>query len=195
MSLTVLRRRLAVDRGFTLIELVIYCSLLAVVMLVVAGITISALRAQTIVRSMGSASNGAQLVVRSVGGGIRNSSSFQVAAPTAAGQLLRARVAAGTSGLSWTCTAWYYSSSNGSLYMTTNPLAMVIAPVGTPTGWSLLATGVSLPSGVTQPFTASGTQLKVALRVAAGGAAPVLITTTVAQYPQSDLTTSPVQCF
>jgi hypothetical protein len=195
MLLTALRRRLAADRGFTLIELVIYCSLLAVVMLVVAGITISALRAQTIVRSMGAASNGAQLVVRSVGGGIRNSSSFQVAAPTAAGQLLRARVAAGTSGLSWTCTAWYYSSSNGSLYMTTNPTAMVTAPVGIPTGWSLLATGVSLPSGVTQPFTASGTQLKTALRVAAGGAAPVLITTTFAQYPQSDLTTSPVQCF
>jgi hypothetical protein len=195
MPLTALRRRLATDRGFTLIELVIYCSLLAVVMLVVAGITISALRAQSIVRSMGAASNGAQLVMRSVGAGIRNSSSFQAAAPTASGQLLRARVAAGNGGLSWTCTAWYYSSSNGSLYMTTNPLAMVAAPVGVPAGWSLLATGVSLPSGVTQPFTASGTQLKLALKVAASGGAPVLISTTFAEYPQSDLTTSPVQCF
>ena len=195
MPLTALRRRLAADRGFTLIELVIYCSLLAVVMLVVAGITISALRAQSIVRSTGSASNGAQLVVRSVGAGIRNSSSFQAAAPTGTGQLLRARVAARNGGLSWTCAAWYYSSSNGALYMTTNPLAMVTAPAGVPTGWSLLAAGVSLSPGATQAFTASGTQLKVALKVAAGGAAAVVVSTTFAEYPQSDLTTSPVQCF
>jgi len=196
MARTAWRRRLAGHDGFTLIELVIYASLLAVVMLVVAGITIGALRAQSIVRTTGRADNGAQLIIRSVGAGIRNSSSFQAAAPTAGGQLLRARVATGTTGLSWTCMAWYYSSSTGALYVTSNPLTMLAPPVGLPTGWTLLADGLGLPSGTTQPFTASGTQLKVALTVATSGtASPVLVTTTFAEYPQSDLTTNPVQCF
>jgi prepilin-type N-terminal cleavage/methylation domain-containing protein len=190
------RRATPAEEGFTLIELVISAALLAVVMLVVASITIAALKAQTAVRNLGNASNGAQLISRSIGTGIRNSSSFQAGAPDSNGQLLRARVVAGATGLSWTCRAWYYSATTGSVYTTSSPLGLVAAPAGVPAGWIVLATGVALPSGATQAFTPNGTQLKVALTVSARAAAhPVVLSTTFAQYPQSDLTTNPVQCF
>lgn len=194
--ITRLRHRLADQRGFTLIELVIYAALLAVVMLVIAGITIAALKAQTTVRNLASASNGAQLISRSIGTGIRNASDVQVSAADGNGQLLRARVATGTTGLAWTCRAWYWSSTTGSLYTTNSVVGLVTAPVGVPIGWTVLATGIALPGGTTQPFTASGRQLKLALTVSASTAAPpVVLSTTFTRYPQSDLTTSPVQCF
>jgi prepilin-type N-terminal cleavage/methylation domain-containing protein len=196
MAARFLRGRDAHEDGFTLIELVISASLLSVVLLAVGGILIGALKAQSTVRSIGQAVAGSQLVVRSVGSGIRNASGFKAEALDGNGQLLRARVATGTAGLAWTCRAWYYSSATGTLYTSSNSSAAVPAPAGAPAGWTLLATGVTLPSGATQPFTVSGRQLKLNAAVSADGAAhPVLLSTTFARYPQSDLTTAPAQCF
>lgn len=188
------------DAGLTLIELVIYAMLLIVVLGAVGSLVISATSAQTQVATIGSAVDSSQLVVRSVGAGIRNSSAFKAEAPTADGQLLRARVALSSSGLVWTCRAWYWSATTGGLYSTSNPTAMVAAPLlgVAPSGWTLLASGTAVPAGATQPFTSlpGNAQLKLALTVSAPGAAqPVLLSTTFMQYPQSDLTSAPVSCF
>jgi type II secretory pathway pseudopilin PulG len=193
-------RARAADQGFTLIELVIYAALLVLVLAAVGSILVGALKAQTNVRTIGRGIDGSQLVLRSVGAGIRNSSSFKAEAPTADGQLLRARVATGSSGLLWQCRAWYWSSTTGGFYTTANPLAMVPVPLTgvVPAGWTLLASSTALPSGTTQPFTslASGGQLKLAVTVSAGsGSHPVVLSTIFSRYPQSDLTTNPVSCF
>jgi prepilin-type N-terminal cleavage/methylation domain-containing protein len=187
------------DRGFTLIELIITVALFTVVLTVTGTILVSALKVQSGVSSLGGASNGAQLVIRSLQRGIGNASAFKAEAPTADGQLLRARVAVGgTSGApSFTCVAWYYSAAKSALRTTSSTTGAVPVPTATtlPT-WTLLATQVKAAAGATQVFTGAGTQLQLRLGVGAGTAAhPVLVSTTIAAGPQADTTTGPTTCF
>jgi prepilin-type N-terminal cleavage/methylation domain-containing protein len=186
------------DGGLTLIELIITVALFSVVLVVTGTILVSALKVQSGVSSIGSASNGAQLVARSLQRGIGNASAFKAEAPTADGQLLRARVAVpGASGVSWKCVAWYWSATKSTLRTTSSSTGAVPVPTATAlAGWTLLATRVQVASGATQPFTAAGTQLVLRVAVGAGSAAhPVLVATTVAAGPESDTTTAPATCF
>jgi prepilin-type N-terminal cleavage/methylation domain-containing protein len=187
------------DRGLTLIELIITVALLTLVITVTGTILVSALKVQAGVNALGSASNGAQLVARSLQRGIGNASAFKAEAPTADGQLLRARVvsvtAAGTP--TWRCVAWYWSATAKTVRTTSSTAGLVAAPTAASLAtWSVLATHAQLPTGTMQPFTGAGTQLL--LRLAVGGASatrPVLVATTVAAGPQSDSTTAPTTCF
>lgn len=187
------------DAGFTLVELLVASALTVLVLLVTGTIMTQSLRVQATVQSLGDASNGAQLVVRSLQRGLGNASAFKAEAPTAAGQLLRARTAvpAASGAPTWRCVAWYWSSTAGTLRTTSSTTGAVPVPTNTAlASWARLATQVSLPSGTTQPFTASGSQLQLRIGVGAGtGARPVLVSTTVATAPQSDSTTAPATCF
>jgi hypothetical protein len=187
------------DRGLTLIELIITVALTTMVITVTGTILVSALKVQAGVGALGSASNGAQLVARSLQRGIGNASAIKAEVPTADGQLLRARVAvAGAGGaVAWQCVAWYWSATARTVRTTSSPTGAVAAPTAaTLPSWSLLAHQVQLPSGSTQPFTTAGTQLQ--LRLTVGGASatrPILVATTVAAGPQSDSSTAPTTCF
>jgi prepilin-type N-terminal cleavage/methylation domain-containing protein len=187
------------DDGFTLVELLITVALFTVVLAVTGTILVSALTVQSGVGSLGTASNGAQLVVRSLQRGVGNASAFKAEAPTADGQLLRARVAVGgTSGApTFKCVAWYYSATRSTIRTTSSTTAAVPVPTATTLAtWTLLAARVQVASGATQIFTAAGSQLQLRLGVGAGTAArPVLVSTTIAAGPQSDTTTGPVTCF
>ena len=187
------------DAGFTLIELIVASALTVLVLLVTGTIMINALRVQSSVQSLGDATNGAQLVARSLQRGLANSSAFKSEAPTSAGQLLRARVAVPAAGgaPTWRCVAWYWSSSAQTLRTTWSSTGPVPVPTTTAlTSWTRLATRVTLPAGSTQPFTTSGSQLQLRVAVGAGSAAhPVVVATTMATAPQSDATTAPVTCF
>jgi hypothetical protein len=189
----------AADRGLTLIELIITVALTTMVITVLGTVLVSALRVQAGVDALGSASNGAQLVVRSLQRGIGNASAIKAEAPTVDGQLLRARVAvAGPSGtVSWRCVAWYWSATARTVRTTSSATGLVPVPTAASlSSWSLLAHRVQLPTGTTQAFTTAGTQLQ--LRLAVGGASatrPVLVATTMAAGPQSDASTAPTTCF
>jgi prepilin-type N-terminal cleavage/methylation domain-containing protein len=187
------------DDGLTLIELLITVALFTMVLAVTGTILVSSLKVQAGVDSLGGASNGAQLVARSLQRGIGNASAFKAEAPTADGQLLRARTAvAGPSGTpTWRCVAWYYSATAKTIRTTSSSTGMVAVP--TPTslpGWTLLANRAQVATGATQVFTGAGAQLQLRLALGAGSAAnPVLVATTIAAGPESDTTTAPATCF
>ena len=187
------------EGGFTLIELLITVALFTVVLAVTGTILVSALKVQSGVDGLGAASNGAQLVARSVQRGIGNGSAFKAEAPTVDGQLLRARVAVPQSSgtVTWKCVAWYYSASTGTVRTTSSTAGLVPVPTTTTLAtWTLLATRAQVATGAAQMFTAVGTQLQLRLAIGAGaGARPVVVATTVAASPQSDTTTGPATCF
>jgi prepilin-type N-terminal cleavage/methylation domain-containing protein len=187
------------DDGLTLIELLITVALFTMVLAVTGTMLVTSLKVQSGVDSLGTASNGAQLVARSLQRGIGNASAFKAEGPTVDGQLLRARVAVPTtSGApTWKCVAWYYSATAKTIRTTSSTAGMVAVPTTTTLAtWSLLATRAQVASGATQVFTGAGTQLQLRLAVGAGTAAgPVLVATTVAAGPESDTTTGPTTCF
>src|SRR4051812_34136592 len=102
------------DKGFTLVELVIAAMILVLVLAVVGAMITSLSKTSTTVTGMTSTSTSAQLAAESVELGIRNSSDFLLTSPTGSDQLLIARTAQGTTSVTWTCVAWYYSAADGS---------------------------------------------------------------------------------
>jgi prepilin-type N-terminal cleavage/methylation domain-containing protein len=187
------------DDGLTLIELLITVALFTMVLAVTGTILVSSLKVQSSVDSLGTASNGAQLVARSLQRGIGNASAFKAEAPTVDGQLLRARVAVPqASGLpSWKCVAWYYSTTAKTVRTTSSTAGLVPAPTATTlASWTLLATRARVATGATQVFTGAGNQLQLRLALGAGStASSVLVSTTIAAGPESDTTTAPGTCF
>lgn len=189
------------EEGVTLVELLVYVSLSILVMIVAISTITNVLRVQSRVRNVSTATSSGQAIARSVQRGISNSSSFTAGPASAAGQLLQARVAstAAAGAVTWRCQAWFFSATNSAFYVYSSPtIAAGAAPTlsgsGSPTsnGWSLLASGVLLPSNTSQPFTAADPQLTLRLAVSASGASgPVAVSTTAVRPPQSDTTTTP----
>ncbi|WP_210507552.1 prepilin-type N-terminal cleavage/methylation domain-containing protein [Naasia sp. SYSU D00057] len=176
------------DRGFTLIELIVYMALLALVLGGLGGVFLAGLGAQRDVASSTSASGEAQLVSRSVVQGIRNASSFTAGTRDSAGQVLRARVGStdGAGTTTWHCAAWFWSAADRAVYTATSVTGPVAAPSASkPAGWTLLASGATLPSGVAAPFTAASSQLAVELLVAGTEGRPVRVSTTAASRPSN----------
>ncbi|WP_210479831.1 PilW family protein [Naasia sp. SYSU D00948] len=176
------------DRGLTLIELIVTVALLALVLAGVSGVFIAGIGAQRDVSSTTSASAQAQVVTRSIVQGIRNSSWFTAESATAAGQLVRARVAAvdATGTATWRCVAWFWSAGDSALYTDSSTAGPVAAPAAAdPAGWTLLADDVRLPAGTSAPFTASSNQLRVELLVAEDEGSAARISTTAASRPQN----------
>jgi len=165
------------ERGFTLVELLIYSLLLIIVLGIVGAMLASTVSTSKTVNSVTSASTAAQLASESVVRGIRNASDFQLTSPTGTDQLLVARTALDGATLTWVCAAWYYSAAGGgTIRYTTSPVAIPAAPTAAQlTGWQLLDTGVAPASG-TRIFTATGAQLNLAFNGLAGIRPAVSIT-------------------
>jgi prepilin-type N-terminal cleavage/methylation domain-containing protein len=181
------------DRGFTLIELIVYMALLALVIAGLGGVFVAGIGAQRDVASSTSASGEAQLVSRSLVQGIRNASSFTAGTRDAAGQVVRARVAStdGAGTTTWRCVAWFWSAGASAVYTASSATGPVAAPTeSTPVGWTLLASGATVPSGVTAPFSAASNQLAVELLVAGTEGSPVRISTTAASRPANSAATA-----
>lgn len=101
------------ERGFTLVELLIYSMLLLIVLAIVGAMLGSTVTTSKSVNSLTAASTSAQLVSESVERGIRNSSDFHLTTPTGTDQLLVARTALDGATINWVCVAWYYSAAGG----------------------------------------------------------------------------------
>lgn len=167
------RRLLHADDGFTLPELIMYGMLLTIVLAVAAGIMMSGTIAERTVRTVVGASTESQLASDSIETGIRNSSGYSVTVPSVGTQLLRARVAQGTTSVVWTCAAWYYTPNvaNGSIWYKSSTTAIAAPTTSTLSTWTLLVDDV-IPASGTTVFSTGSDQLSFAFKTLAGDDPP-----------------------
>ncbi|MCU1599052.1 MAG: hypothetical protein JWQ47_2791 [Glaciihabitans sp.] len=175
-----MRTDLRRDDGFTLVELMVACVVMAIVLAAVGGLMVSLITTPRSVTARENASSSAQLAMRSIQIGVRNSSDFLLTSPNGADQLLVARTAQSGSTIVWVCSAWYYSASDRSIRYLSSPTAIPIAPTSSDlASWRTLDTSVTPISGG-GIFTVSGAEVRVAFNGAVTGqTAPQSIITSV----------------
>jgi type II secretory pathway pseudopilin PulG len=147
---TTVRRALASDEGFTLMELLVYCLLLAVVLAVIGGLFFNLYRTQSSVSAVTDATTGGQSAANSIQAGIRNSTAFTlVTAP--AGQLLVARTVKGDAAATPGCIAWFYSPAGAGSIRTKRFTAVMhgVPTASTLATWTLLDSGIASVGGAT----------------------------------------------
>jgi hypothetical protein len=164
-----LHRPASDDEGVTLVELIIYIALSALIAGLMATMFAVGLNSQSTTKEADTATGKAQTVSDLLTFSIRNATAFRVD-----GTVLRARV--GTSGTSYECRAW--DVTGGQVRYTRSSSAITST---NSTSWSVLATGASgtLTSGA--PFAASGQRLTFGISISAGGTAVPLSGGAVAQ--------------
>lgn len=122
--MNIFRRQPGGDRGFTLIELLVATALMLIILPLIGGLVVTLTRTSSTVTALQSTTGAAQLVLKSVQTGIRNSSDFRLTNPTGNDQLLVGRTAQNGPTITWVCTAWYYSATDNSLRYTVSPTAI-----------------------------------------------------------------------
>lgn len=162
------------DSGLSLVELIVYAALTALLMSVVATLFASGLGAEAQTRDRDAATGRAQLIMSSLQSSIRNASEVRVD-----GDVVRAVVATGASG--WSCEGWAVSGDRLVHRSSSSALAL---PTSDAAGWAVLADGVE-PRGTGPAFTLSGRTLSVELAVLAGDATVPASGEVLAQAKQS----------
>ena len=169
------------ERGFTLVELLIYSMLSVIVLGIVGGLLINSLTAERIVRSAAEASTAGQLVAQSIGHGVRNASAITLSAPTPDTQLLMVRTVGPGPTAEWLCQAWYIGANE----VRTKTSSAVIPPpsASDAADWTMLGDGMQPASSA--PFlTLTDRRVDLKFEVNTGDALPVLISTsTVSRQP------------
>ncbi len=185
------------ESGVTLVELLMYAMLSAIVLSVAGGMLIAGVKTQENSRMVTNASASAQGIVHSIGTGVANATAISLASGTVAGsQLLMVRTI-GSDPITTVdaCQAWYFTPLNaGAIYtIKIAPAAPITLPSDGPEGiWTLMASGVS--AGTSGKVFSSPVAHTVILDflVSAGSHPSVLINTTL-YTPQSVVVGSP--CF
>lgn len=204
------RRDRRSDEGFTLPELLVYCVLLGVVLILVGTVFIRSLGAQSSVVDTGQRNTTSQVAVEALERAVHNASVGGVKV-SADGATLVVHTGGGDA-TQWRCQSWFYvppsgSQTSGRLFSRTAPsgtMTTVVAgdfATAVPTGWALAAEGVTVPSG-SKVFTAiapSGTATGVTVdlrssRASVGGSVNTgVLQTTIMTRPQTK--TSAGECF
>lgn len=195
MTPSALPKRQSAESGLTLIELLVYSVLMVVVLLLVGGVLISALKAQNTVGNATQASNAGQLVARSVGHGVRNASTLWHSPTGAVPELLMARTAQSDSAGTWVCQAWAFIG--GTIRTITSTSAISTTQTSTTvSSWTLLTTGTqSLSAGSTPIFAVTGNQVDLNLEVKVAGSKPVLVKTSSVRRQPDAMTGALPKCF
>lgn len=163
------------DEGSTLVELIMYGMLTAVLLGLLAVLFTSGLTSGASSTERDQATGRAQLIANSVQSSIRNASDFRVD-----GAVLRARVATGATG--WTCEAWAVSPAGALMHRSS--ASAIALPTSSYTGWTALAQGVTGTGSGGAPFVKSGKSLSLALAVTSGAATIPVSAGTLAQASQ-----------
>jgi Tfp pilus assembly protein FimT len=175
------------ERGFTLVELIVYVSLLLVVLVIVAGLLINSLKSEQSVRSAAEASSLGQIIARAVQTDARNATAMQLSSPDSATtgvtdtQLLIMSTVKGDSGATSVCSAWFFVPARGGQLFTTESAARITAPsvagvpttpadkpVKAPTGWTSFGEGINR-QGSAPIFAISAQELTMVFDVTAPG--------------------------
>jgi Tfp pilus assembly protein FimT len=195
------------EAGITLIEMLIYMALLAIVTALVASGIITGIKAQKTVNSVDNASTSAQVITESLQAGIGSGTNTYTLAAVGSDQLVRSRsISLGTSIPSTTptptasCVAWYFSTTYHELltYASTSTAGSTptLATTGLPStaGWRVLSANVYPTSPATTVFTATSTSvLGVAFTVTAGSSS-VRENTSYIVPTQTNTTATPTTC-
>ncbi len=159
------------DEGVTLVELIVYLAVGALILALMAGLLINGLKSQAQTTDRDTATGRATIIANSLQTSIRNATAFKVETN---GLTVRAVVVTGAA--TWQCRAWSLSGGN-LMYKTSS----TIIPVTSTAGWTNLVPGVSVISPATTVFTASGSTLTAGFTVTAGAATVPVTTGVVAQ--------------
>lgn len=187
--------------GYTLVELLIYCLFSVVILAVVGGMLISSLTVEHEVRGLTETSSLGQLISRSVEEGARNASDIRAEPSVSAGQLLRARVAVGTTAgaVTWECQAWYYAAATNSFFWAKSATAAIPVPLaGTDmhaAPWLFLGDGVEPDTSVGSFFGSDGSNVILRFKVSTDTVDLVLIPNTVVKRQSATGGTGPTTCF
>lgn len=143
--------------GISLIEVIMYSTLTAVVLSVLAGMLYAGFQTQAVTGDRNNATGAALVVSNSLQTSIRNASAVAVT-----NRRLMARVARGASG--WQCVAWALTDNNSVVY---KAAASAITSTDYST-WTVLATGAS--GGLTggAAFSGSDTEVSYSFRFVSG---------------------------
>lgn len=160
------------DVGFTLVELLIYISLMIVVLLIVGSMLINSLQTERTVRNSTQATNAGQLVSLSVGQGVRNSTSVWHSAPGVVPEVLMVRTVGTQTPANWLCQAWSFEA--GQIRTKTSSGAISIL---TTANWTLLGGRMQRVAG-SPVFLKNGRSVTLNLDVSTGTGKPVRINTT-----------------
>lgn len=163
------------EQGYTLVELIVYSSLLIIVIAVVAQLFISGVIATQRVQTVTAATTSGQVVADSIETNVRNSTDFLLTNPAGTDQFLVARTAKRDATLSWQCVAWYYSSAGtGTIRFKQSSVAILEPTPSELQTWTLVQEGITPVSG-TNILAANGQQLTVNFKSLAGDHPPVVI--------------------
>ena len=181
-------------RGFTLIELVVSTALGILVLILIGGLLIGVLNAQSSVREAAQSSNTGQLVAKALIRDVRAARDLTTAQPSAGTCVLRLTVIedALTTPVSVRFVAWYFG--NGEIRTKRSISAIAVpASASDAANWTLLAAGVQRV-GSAPVFIASGAQLNLSFQVTGTAGAPVLIQTTAASRQPMPTNGASVPC-
>ena len=169
------------DQGVSLVEVIIYSALTALMLSVLGGLFFVGFQTQAAASGRDAATGAAQVVSNSVQTSVRNASSI-----SASGTLLKARVASGATG--WQCVTWAVTTDNLLVYKTA-PAAITSTDYSS---WTVLATGASGGLGGGAAFNGDSAQVSYSLAFSSGGiTVPVAGTVTANSYG----TGSPESCW
>ena len=147
-----LMERLRRDDGITMVELIVVILLGVLVLTTVGGVYLSTVGVQQIVGTMNQTTTDGQLAARSIDGGVRNGSEFEVTTLPSGDQLLLVRTLDGTDAATWHCRAWYFDASGDGAIRTRTAAdsTVIVAPTATQlAGWTLLIEGIRPSTGTT----------------------------------------------
>lgn len=213
------------DEGFTLIELMISAALGVLILGIAASLLMSMFRTQHTTTDFSGATTTGQLISRSVEEGVRNAAAgpppadsavvndpgVLASTPDSNGELLRARVATGTSGgnVSWQCEAWYYSTATQTISVARSS-SMIDDPGGfswgaghslqpnlsqTGVNWTLLGSNITPASGTSLVFDAHNGEVDLNFTVTNGSTALVLVPNVIIPRKITSPGIGPDQCY
>ena len=178
------------EGGYTLVELLIYSSLLVVILTAVGGMLLNTVTAENTVMASGNASRTSQLIFTSVHSGVRNATAINLIEYPGNDQrlVLKTSDSGSEDAGERICQEWYYTESNGGAMYYKSVAAGLTVPTA-PTvstdmdGWMLLGQGLS--SRADEPIFSTNPDVdpvNVTLNFAMSKgttSSPVLISTTV----------------
>jgi Tfp pilus assembly protein PilW len=181
---------LGADRGISLVELLVATALALIVLAAVGGMFVSLASTPKTVTSRFEEAGNAQTLANSIDRNVRNSSDFRLTNPVGQDQLLVARTALSDTPITWICTAWYYSASDGTVRYDQSSTAISLAPTADElASWTVLDVQVA-PSSGTGIFTVSGQEVFTSFTAAVTGqSTPQTISTSA--YSRAGSTGSP----
>jgi type II secretory pathway pseudopilin PulG len=189
------------EGGFTLVELLVFCFFSVIILAIAGGVLISSLNVERETRGLAETANLGQLVSRTVEEGARNASDIRAEPLTSAGQLLRARVAVGTTGgsVTWECQAWFYSAATTGFYWATSASGAVASPTTEAelhsSPWLFLGDGLHPDDETGTFFGSDGSNVTLRFRVSSDNVDLVLIPNTVVKRQSAAGGVGPLACF